>query len=282
MNQHLPVYSWIRAGASVHLAQIVDSITSPGPPGQQQTNVRVRIVRTLWGSSPGRDAAFSFLQPISETARLKFPHPVWGQVDLAARPPILLVLHGAEAAHDEPWYVEPAPQHDPALAALADIAQSETPGTERPDQRLRRYLEWLQPSRHPTLRLFAAEALAKDDDLPGVDHTGQIAAALARVFQTDPDVYVRLAVGTWMWDGIWQKTNTAGRTAIADSAVDGVRDADQDVSRLSLEHLLALATPDLIQRRSAGAAQILRDRSRRVADPGERSRIDALIRRISP
>jgi hypothetical protein len=283
MDQHLPVYSWLRGGASLHLAQIADIAIRPGPPGQQQTSVRVRIMRTLWGRPPGSDldAVFAILEPISEAARLKFPHPVWGQVDLATRPPILLVLHGAGAAQDEPWYVEPALQRDPMLAALVDIVQGETPGTERPDQRVRRYLDWLQPSRHPALRLFAAEALAKDDDIPG-DPSGRIAEAVARVFQTDPDIYVRLAVGTWMWDGIWQRTSTAGRSAVVDSAVDGLRDADQDVSRFSFEHLLALDTPDLIQRQSAGAAQILRDRSLRVADPDERSRIDALIRRISP
>jgi hypothetical protein len=281
MDQHLPVYSWLRGGASLHLAQIADIAIRPGPAGQQQTSVRVRIMRTLWGLAPDPVTLFDFLEPISETSRLKFPHPVWGRVDLAARPPILLVLR-AEATGDQPWYVEPAPQRDPAFAALIDIVQAETPGTERPDQRVRRYVDWLQPSRHPALRLFAAEALAKDDDLPGVDPSGRMAAEFARVFQTDPDTYVRLAVGTWMWGGIWQKTNSAGRSAIADSAVDGLRDADEDISRFCLRHLLALDAPDLIQSRSAGAAQILRNRYLRNADPGERTRIEALIRRISP
>lgn len=286
MNRYFPLYTWLREGASIYLGSIDRETVEASRPGMERREVTVRVSRALVGPIPQADLRFSVEQPLAREARLKFRHPVWGGVDLDARPPLLLVTHRAGDDALDPWHVEPAPPGDPSIAAIEEVVRAEAHPEPRARDRLARYLTWLAPSRHPALRLFAAEAVAREAPLLAADSDGtdqkiRIAAALARVVTDDRDPYVRLAVATWMWGPLWPGVGQQAREAITASAISGIHDADEDVRRFSIAQLLTAGSAAYVTQPDRSAAQALRARLQEVGE-SERERVEALITRLSP
>lgn len=283
MNPYLPVYQWLRGGASVHLARVI-GITrdEAAPPGREVLRVELRIARTLWGAAGVDHRTFRVDQPASATAQLKFPDPVWGGVELKGHPDLLLVLHEPDGGNGQPWYVEQVRDpHDPQLRSLVTLLTSEA-AHEPPGQRMHNYLDWLKQAQ-PVLSLFGAEALSKDADLPNIDHNGRVATELAQAFASQPDLFVRISIASWMWSGIWPRSNAQGQAAIVNSTTTALSDPSQDVRRLALEKLLALEgqvslnNPQIQKRPSTTTA--LRE-AQRHAGAEEAARIDRLIKQL--
>lgn len=278
MNEHIPVYSWARGGASIHLAQISRSDVQSAGSGQETVAIQMQIQQTLWGAPGERIRVAQLHQPASETSRLKFPDPIWGRVDLQRRPTILLVTQESDHASGPLYVEEIRSAQDPVLLGLREVLSSEgaklTTG-----QRTTTYLRWLR-EHHPPQTLFAAEALAKDDDLKGLDKTGQVAQAFAHVFATCSDVYLRLSVGTWMWEEILQKTNAHGEVAILNASIQGLEDMNPDIVRFSLDQLTTVDPKKLEQPgivKSTLAVKFLREELQRTVDPDDRVQLQRLI-----
>jgi hypothetical protein len=282
VNPHLTLYEWVRSGAAIELARVQKVSRAPGGPGKEVLTLELRALRTLWGSSTAAVRAYKVEQPAAITARLKFPDPVWGRVDPETTPDVLLVTGGRGAAAD-PRYVEGITrQDDPTLAGLSAILSVEArkPAAE---ERTRTYLGWLAQSQ-PVYVLFGAEALATDPDLAAVHASPRAAAEMGRVFLTHSDTYVRLSVGSWMWQRVWGKATREGRAALVNSALRGLEDANADIRRFSLEQLLAVGDATLfadpaVEKRPGTGTAVRATAGSISVDP---KRIDQLVRHLTP
>lgn len=239
MDPYLPLYSWIRGGRAIHLARIEEVRVAPGNPGQEQVDVTLGIEETFWGAAGPDRRHYRFEQPQSELARLKFPHPVWGRVNLRQGASILLV---ERAPAEDPDHVDEVAADDPVMASVGRVAAQENL-RDNPEGRVDRYLRWVKEG-SVVERLFGGEALAKDP-LPGVDPEGRIAPVLAGSFAGGPDVFVRLTLGEWLWQRIYAKTNATGRRTIIHATVLGGADKNPDLSRFSLDRLSEVDPVDL-------------------------------------
>lgn len=283
MNPYLPVYQWLRGGASVHLARVVAvSRDEAAPAGREVLRIELRIARTLWGPAGSEHRTFRVDQPASATAQLKFPDPVWGGVDLKGHPDLLLVMHEPGGSSGQPWYVEQVKDpYDPQLRTLVTLLTSEA-ARAPPGQRMLTYLGWLKQSQ-PLLTLFGAEALSKDADLPNVDKNGQVATELAHAFTGQTDLFVRISIATWMWSGVWSRSNAMGQAALVNSTAHALNDPSPDVRRLALEKLLALDGPPLLNnpqiQKTPSNTKALRE-AQRNASSDEAARIESLIRQL--
>ncbi|MFO1350302.1 MAG: hypothetical protein U1F68_06325 [Gammaproteobacteria bacterium] len=282
MNEHMTLYSWVREGAAIHLAQVLRSESLPAAPGQEAVTIQMQIQQTLWGVPGDPVRVAQIVQPSSETARLKFPDPLWGRVDLRRRPAILLVTKEPDRLTDPLYVEEIRSAQDPVLAALNEVLVVERMKLAG-SQRIPRYLRWLQEGQS-VQALFGAEALAKDEDLKEVDKTGQVAQAFAQVFSANSDVYVRLSVGAWMWEEIFTKTNAHGEVAILNATIRGLDGSDEDIRRFSFDRLLAVDAAKLRQpgvARNAAAANVLRRAAQDSPVPSDRAQIKHLLEAIA-
>lgn len=284
MNEQIQLYPWTRNGASIYLARIAQMNIRPGPPGQEIVSLRIQIEETLWGQPGAVSRQSSLTRPASETARLKFPDPVWGRVDLREGALILLVTHELSETPADPLYVDQVsdPKDQVLLTIRATLREAQALHDGR--QRLDAYLRWLaQGSIVP--KLFGAEALAKDQDLPDVDREGRIAAAFSDAFIVERDLFVRLSLGTWMWDYIYSRTNPAGQVLIINATIKGAEDASEDIRRFALDRLTTVASVKLEQptvTKSPEAVRRLQERLNQETDPEARNQIQKVIDALRP
>lgn len=284
MNEQIQLYPWTRNGASIYLARIAQMNIRPGPPGQEIVSLRIQIEETLWGQPGAVSRQSSLTRPASETARLKFPDPVWGRVDLREGALILLVTHELSETPADPLYVDQVsdPKDQVLLTIRATLREAQALHDGR--QRLAVYLRWLaQGSIVP--KLFGAEALAKDQDLPDVDREGRIAAAFSDAFIAERDLFVRLSLGTWMWDYIYSRTNPAGQVLIINATIKGAEDASEDIRRFALDRLTTVASVKLEQptvTKSPEAVRRLQERLNQETDLDARNQIQKVIDALRP
>ncbi|MFL5310143.1 MAG: hypothetical protein ACJ79H_06755 [Myxococcales bacterium] len=275
MDHRIPLYTWVRDGSAIHLARIARLRVEPGDPGQEIVDVDVRIEETLWGKSVGAARHFQLRRPVSEVARLKFPDPIWGRVHLQEGAPILLV-EGAVASA-KPVYVEDVAVRDAVIPSVRAVLEEEKEPLEG-KERLSRYLRWLE-GRNPVQQLFAAEAAAKDA-LPGVDEHGIVATAFAKAFASGADAFLRLSVGSWMWDRIYLRTNAQGRAEIVNATLQSAQDRDRDVAQFSLDRL-AEADPESLRVEAVvpepRVIRLLQDRLGAETSPEAAARLVAVI-----
>lgn len=284
MNQHITPYSWIRSGAAVYLARLGKVRVAPGDPGQQITTLELRIEETLWGPRGDEVRKAVIVEPASATARMKFPDPTWGRV--TPQEGALLLVVTAELGEEvrKPLYVEAIPgQQDPVLASLRDVLDAEG-GNRDSAVRRSRYLGWLR-SGSPIPKLFGAEALARDEDLPEIDPKGDVATAFAKGFDTANDLFVRMSLGEWMWSGIYPRTNEAGKVAILDASLRGAADPSEDVRRLCLDKLAEvgprdLELPGLIK--VPAAVPFVEERLAEETAPASRARLQKVLKIVRP
>lgn len=246
MNEHITPYAWVRAKEkpAVYLARVTRASVVPGEPGQRITTLVLRLEETLAGP-PGDELRKAIIvEPASATTRLKFPDPTWGSVEPQEGALLLLVTTEIGTEVRKPLYVEKILNpEDPVLASLREVLAGEVSHKEGYVRR-RRYLGWLTSGSVVT-RLFAAEALARDKDLPEIDPRGEIAVAFAKSFDAEKDVFARVNLGEWMWAGIYTRTVSAGKVAILNASVRGMADSSVEVRRLCLDKLPDASLRDL-------------------------------------
>jgi len=235
MNEKVQLYTFVRTGPSIYLARVERIDVRTGIPGQQNLSLQMRIEQTLWGQSGEPIRRSEFSQPQSEFARLKYPHPIWRHVSMRQDVRVFLVTHELSGVPANPLYVE-------------EVAEPFT-----------RYLHYLIEG--PIVsKLFGAEALAKDTDLSDVDREGKIASAMAATFISDLAIYVRLSMGTLMWQRVYSQTNSIGKIAILNATIKGVEDPSEDISRFSIDHLMMAEPAALAQagvKKSSEAVRLL-------------------------
>lgn len=279
MNEQIQLYPWTRSGASIYLARIAQMNVRPGPPGQEIISLRIQIEETLWGQPGAVSRQSALTRPASETARLKFPDPVWGRVDLREGALILLVTRELLETLADPLYVDQVGDpKDPVLLAIRAIL-SQAQALHDGQQRLDAYLRWLAQG-STVAKLFGAEALAKDKDLPDVDREGRVAAAFSDAFAAERDLFVRLSLGEWMWDHIYSRTSATGQVSIINATIKGVGDASEDIRRFSLDRLTTVASVKLEQPtviKSPEAIRRLQERLNQETDPEARNQIEKVI-----
>jgi hypothetical protein len=286
MNQFIPLYSFVRSGASIYIVRIDSMQIQSGSPGQQIVSLQFGIEETLWGKSGKPIRRAQYTQPESEIARLKFPDPIWGQVNPREGARLLLITHELSDAIADPLYVEEIlDSADPALSAIREILDNERVlfEQERKGQdgqaRRSRYLNYLGGD-VIVKELFGAEALAKDGDLPEIDPAGKVAQVMAAVFASDQVIFVRLSVGAWMWDSIYPRTNLAGQVAILNATLGGISDDSEDIRRFSLDQLAEVDPADVHQpgvMSSPEAVQLLQEQLAQETDPEVRDHLQKLI-----
>lgn len=264
MNEKVQLYSLVRSGASIYLARVEKIDVRTDLPGQQSLSLQMRIEETLWGK-PGEPIRHSeFRQPESESARFKYPHPIWRHVTMREGVRVFLVTHELSEAPADPLYVQEVAEADgPVLLAVRAVLGEEQAEQDE-KQRFTRYLQYLTVG--PTVqKLFGAEALANDTELSEVDREGKVASAMAARLISDAETFVRLSVGALMWERIYPRTNGAGKEAILNAMVKGVEDPSEDISRFSIDHLMMSNPADFVQAGVKGSSEAVRLLQEQVA-----------------
>jgi hypothetical protein len=260
MDEHLPLYSWIRQDASISLARIARISSKPGSPGQESFTIQLDTVETLSGKHE-QSRLYEFDLPVSEIARLKFPEPVWGRITLREGVQVLLVVGAAPARPPSPLYIDGVPAQA-ALSRLLAVIQEE--GKRAASKaRLETYVNWLAQG-DIIGKLFGGEALAKDK-LPGVDQSGHVATAFVKAYDVERDIYVRLSLGTWMWEDIFPHTNTKGQAEIINAAIRSATDTAEAIRGLSLNHLVEIDPQQLARPEIVPTAAVLKALEERQA-----------------
>ena len=151
MDATLTLYDFVHSGASIYTARIVKVNVTSSPSGQETISLQLRILDTLWGQGGKPMRRSEFTQPESETAQLKFPHPIWGQIDVREGALLLLVTYELTEAPEDPVYVdEIADFSDPVLTAISTVLQQERPEQDSEGRRKPRYLRYV--SEGPTVQ----------------------------------------------------------------------------------------------------------------------------------
>jgi hypothetical protein len=246
MDDTIQLYSFVRSRASIYIASIEEVTIQPDSSGRQTVALRLHVEQTLWGDVGGPILRSEFTQPGDDSARLKFPNPIWGRVNPRQGARVFLVTRELGETPADPLYVdEVIDPNDVVLSAISNILSQEKLEPEL-SARKARYLAYLTEGK-TVKRLFGAEALAKDRDLPEIDPTGEVAVAMAAVFVSNETIYVRLSVGTWMWENIYPRTNPAGKAAVINATIKGMEDASEDGRRFSENYLASIDPADLKQ-----------------------------------
>jgi hypothetical protein len=244
MNKNFQPYDLLRKGASVYLARIAKVRFEPAGGGQRRTQLDLTIEESLFGPRGAGARHAAFMEPESEFARLKFPTPLWGRIELTAGTLVLLATTELGEELTQPLYVDTVKgADDPPLVQLRDVLGAES-ASHDPVARRARYLGWLSSS-EPLHALFGAEALARDHDLPDVDPRGDVAAALGRAANAATDDDVRMNLVEWMWSGLARRTNEAGRVALINATLRCAADPDEDVRQICLDKLSEVDVTDL-------------------------------------
>jgi hypothetical protein len=271
----------VQSGASIYVASLTEMRIQPGPAesGKEMVELGIKIEETLYGQKGELRRRCIFLQPISETARLKFPDRIWGLITPREGLRILLVTHELSEVPADPLYVEELTQQDdPVLKAIRIVLEQERSG-EADKERFARYLHYLTDG--PTVqKLFGAEALAKYTKLSQTDQEGQVSLAMAVTFASDQDIVVRLNVGTWMWENIYPRTNKPGRVAVINATIKGTEDPSADIRRFSLDHLMMADPADLLDpgiNKSPQAAILMEQQLEQETSPDVRARARRVI-----
>ena len=279
MDSTLPLYDFVRRGASIYTARIEKVDTATSSPGQQTVALQMHILETLWGEAGKPLRRAEFTRPESLTAQLKFPHPLWGRIDVREGAHLLLVTDALTEAPADPIYVDEIGDFtDPVLTSISAILQQERPEQDL-GERKARYL-WYVADGPIVPRLFGAEALAKDTSLRDIDQLEQVAVIMATVFLSDDSPYVRINIATWMWDEVYPRTNALGQTAIINATINALNDHSEDIRRFSADQLLrtdpaVLSQPGVVA--SGEAIQRLQDELAQQTSPEARDLLQRLI-----
>ena len=261
LNELVPLYQWIRSGASVCLGTVAAVHAEPSGPGFEWVTVDVAVDEVMWGPKGTPVRRSKFERPASDLARGRFPDPVWAAIDLKTGVRLLLVTHAHDDAPAPANYAQElnAPK-DAVLEAVRALLGEERKQAE-PRARLVRYLHWLR-SGATVQRLFAGEAVVRDS-LPGADGT-ETAEALARAFVSSDSPYAQIALAGWMWDQLYPRTTREGQVAITNATVQVARGPHELSRHYAQDRLVGVGPRGLALdgvRKDAEAAASLRKRA---------------------
>lgn len=246
MNKHINLYSWMRSGTSIHLAEIVQINYKPGPLAQEEVTLQLQIKETLSGKPLEPLYRYTFLRHTGELTRMKFPDPVWGLVELREKACLLLVIAESSPGTTEVIYAEEVQDpKDPILLSIRTVTAFEKAGLSG-KERVSKYLQWLLEG-STIEKLFGAEALAKDNDLSEIDKMGQVAETFATVVESENDEYVRISLSQWMWDHVFPRTTSAGEVKIINAIIKGAENANENIRVFSIDRLATLSDPEKLK-----------------------------------
>jgi hypothetical protein len=282
MNPHIQLYQFTHDGDGIDVARVSEVQVKRSPrDGQERVSLDLRIEESLWEGRKRSACSYFFDRPANEIARLKFPDPVWGRVDLRSGAEVLLVTQPApppEGGTENPVYVEgiPAPD-DPVLRSIRQVLIAERARQSDAD-RFNRRLRWLA-SGDVVQKLFAGEILAKERHAG--DQTSRLILAFARAFSEEQDPYTKISLGTWLWQDIYPQTiSEDGRIAIVNATIGAVSSESPNVRRFVIDRLSevdpALLGKPAIQP-SPEVISLLEDRRRNERDASVQMNLDRVI-----
>ncbi len=131
-------------------------------------------------------------------------------------------------------------------------------------------------------KLFAGEALARDGtDLP--EQEAQLVLSFAQAFAAEQDEYVKVSLGSWLWDYIYSRTGDAGRVQILNATIRAATTPSELVSGFALDHL-SQADPRLLQKPGIESGpevvRLLENRKAQETDAGVVHQLDEIIHAI--
>ena len=281
MNAYLPLYGFTHAGDWMGIARLTQVQTHPGPrDGQESVTIDLITEENLWGDRAPASRTYGLERPVSRASQLKFPDPIWGRVDLRPGSTVLLVTPPASAKQAaDPAYVDEVPKlDDPILRSIKDLLQAER-GEQTDANRFARRLRWLTTG-DSVQKLFAGEALAKN----GVPHQAeaehQLGLAFANAFAQEQDVYVKISLGTWLWDHIFARSDQASRINIINVTIQAASSTSGNVRMLALDRL-SETDPELLRKPGVNSSrevvQLLEERRQLETDTNVRDNLDRII-----
>jgi hypothetical protein len=270
MNTNIPIYQFIHDGFSVSGGRIAHMEIKPGPDAGRQTVIlHVETIETLWGS-PDPKPSYSFDRSEYELARLKFPDPIWGRVNVRDGAVMVLIAKPGQ----NPTYVEEVHDlNDTGFRQLRDLLHVER---EAQTSQQDRYLGWLARD-NQLEKLYAGEALARNKEL----QTGSaVIEAYAHAFASEQDVYTKMSLGTWMWDYIFERASARDRVQIVNVTIEALQSTAPSIRDLALDRIsevdpAVLREPTL--RPSAEAVRLLEERRQDETDSGVRHHLEEII-----
>ena len=278
MNPHVELYQFIHEGDGIGVARISEvQIKRSTRDGQERVSLDLRIEESLWDGHNQSAYSYFFDRPAYAMARLKFPDPVWGRVDLRPGAEVLLVTPSLGRMQN-PVYVEgiPAPD-DPVFRSIREVLVSERAkqsDADRFDCRLR----WLA-SGDVVQKLFAGEILAKEGQTG--DRMSRVILAFARAFSEEQDPYTKISLGTWLWQNIYPQTvSEDGRIAIVNATIGSASSESPDVRTFVIDRVSDV-DPRLLGKPAVQPSReviaLLEDRRRNEPDASVRESLDRVI-----
>lgn len=285
MNPHIPLYQFIRAMHPITQARITQvRISSDSGQSREVLNIDVDITHTLWGERQPAHRSYVYERPSSFAAQVKFRDPVWGQVDIREGLEILIVSGiGSPSAPAGPVYVDQIENpDDPVLKSIKDILAAEGSPNAGADHFGRR-LRWLTNGTNVE-KLFAGEALAREGTNLSQQQEEQLVRSFSDVYARETDEYVKVSLGAWLWDHIYERADEAGRIQILNATIAATSVPSVLVSGFALDHVLE-ADPRLLRNPgvhpTAELHRLLDKRKEQETDPEERRKLDTITRSIA-
>ncbi len=280
MNAHLQLYQFTHDGDSISVARVTHLRIRPGPQaGQEIVSVDLELTERLWGDGAVSPLHYAFQRPSNEVAQLKFPDPVWGRVDLREGAQVLLVTPPPPAGQaSNPIYVDGIEKpDDPVLKSIRAMLEAERAGQDR-TAAFERRLRWLTAG-NAVQKLFAGETLATEGAvLP--QQEAQLILGFTRSFGAEPDEYVKISLGSLLWDRLYERVDEAGRVQILNAAIEAAGSPSESVRSYALDRL-AETDPALLRqpgiRPTPEVVRLLEDRRAHETDAGMRHQLDQII-----
>jgi len=280
MNTRIGLYQLIQDGDQINIVRLNRLHTASGSqPGMAMVTIDVGLVEKLWGNSDPNLRSYTFELPDNRVAQFKFRDSVWSRIDLREGINLLLVTNPREP---DPVYVDQIDnEDDPVLQSIKTVLTAESSSNAASDEFARR-LQWLTNGTNIE-KLFAGEALARE----GADLSPQKAPLLlsfSEVFAKETDEYVKVSLGTWLWDYIYKPADETGKIHIVNATIATASVPSELVRGFALDHL-AETDPELLRNPAVHPTSELRrlfeKRKEQERDSDERRKLDEILRAIA-
>jgi hypothetical protein len=279
MDPYIHLYQFTRAGNPMSLATISHVRIRPGPgPAEETVEVAVDITETLWREPPLKPPNYAFQRPSSLAGQTKFSDPVWGRVRLQQGAKIMIIFaNSGTSSNSSVVYVDQiADAGDPILDSIRSILDSERSLKDRNAR-----FDKLFARLHGGIveKLYAGEALAKDSHFRPEEEV-RIGEALPRAFAEEKDEYVKISLGSWLWDLVYPRAGVAGRVNTLKATIQAAGSASENVRTFALDRL-AQAEPTGLReagvKASPDVVRLLEDRHAKEDDAGVRHHLEQII-----
>jgi hypothetical protein len=282
----LDLYDWVRAGLSIHQAEVSAVEVEPADGGKERVTATLDVIATLWGPPGEPTRHIHFVRHQSRWTRQKFRDPVWGRVSEIERGmSVILVTPQPDADVRDVTFIDHVKDpDDPVVTAIQSVVEVEK--AEPPDGRIAHYVRWLEdgPALH---RRFAAEAVSKDADLPRDDgHNAAVVQAYVRAIEAKTDGALQCGLVEYATEGLIGRLQPQQATPLIRLVLRAAEGDDEVLQMIVYDWLRYSARPEYFiaaETTSAWAASELSDELELGGIPtGERARIEAIIGELRP